>query len=615
MNQRHSFRIRWLNLILTGSLLLSSFSVTLSIPSKVVQAASATQPRVAIHVSGYTQALDPGSWYTSWHYFVMHDSLEEVLRSDGTPFVLLTDTQIEAGELMDGTTPRYPILFSLASEAISDDEVTHLRDYISAGGFLFSGSSSYTRLANGTARGDFALAIEMGMHISGSPSWHSNQNFTKQQEHRLVNGIPNGSLLWSMIDNHMSTGAGSFPVLNVTLDGINPPVLIANDASGPLITTKKYGLGQIIYHGAFQPLIGIGGYVSDTYSYLIYRNAIEWAFESANLPIIKVSPWPYEYDAALTIRKDFENTPYRILSIEADEELNDSVGAKGDYYICTGTLRAGSPDTQLTEQQKTDGREMLRRAVADHGATIGSHNGGLGIGGDPNAYGYYHWGPDQVEHDFGQTSIQMSYDDIHSWLTGLDNGRAGCGAASNCPNTWASPNFLSALESSRSLLEELGTITLGEQNMGPYPHWSISYEVPDKVFNHITLPTSEWYIGTSVAQSLEYSYGSNHTIETLHNAIDFYYNLGALVNIYGHEPNATGVHHEYPVYSALETEDLEDQCRGYVRLVGATYTGRGHSHLQYDGQYVGCACCSKRRQRPRDCHRGDSSQLRHRSHR
>ena len=34
------------------------------------------------------------------------------------------------------------------------------------------------------------------------------------------------------------------------------------------------------------------------YAYLIYRHAIEWAFEAANLPIIKLSPWRYEYDAA-----------------------------------------------------------------------------------------------------------------------------------------------------------------------------------------------------------------------------------------------------------------------------------------------------------------------------
>ena len=130
------------------------------------------------------------------------------------------------------------------------------------------------------------------------------------------------------------TYTGSFAVLNATNGDAE---LIANGASGPLLATRKYGLGQFIYHGAYQPLIGIGGYSSDTYSYLIYRNAIEWAFEKFNLPLIKVSPWPYAYDAALTIRKDYENTPYRILSIEASAAVDASVGARGDYYLCTGT--------------------------------------------------------------------------------------------------------------------------------------------------------------------------------------------------------------------------------------------------------------------------------------
>ena len=208
---------------------------------------------------------------------------------------------------------------------------------------------------------------------------------------------------------------------------------------------------------------------------------------------------------------------------------------------------------------------MLRRAVSLYGATIGSHNGGLPQPGvtDPNSYAYWHWGPDQTiysgaiggysnGYEYAKASVQISFNDIRGWLTGLDNGRPGCGAADNCPSTWVSPNFYSAREGSRQILQELGSPTMGEQNIGPFPHWSLSYSVPNGLFNHITLPTSEWYIGTSVAQSLEYSYGTNHTIQTLHDAVDFYYNLGALVNIYGHEPTITGVHHEYPIYAAAK---------------------------------------------------------------
>ena len=64
----------------------------------------------------------------------------------------------------DGS-PRYPILISLASEAIADNEIAPLRDYVATGGFLFVGSSAFTRNPDGTTRGDFALANEIGLHM------------------------------------------------------------------------------------------------------------------------------------------------------------------------------------------------------------------------------------------------------------------------------------------------------------------------------------------------------------------------------------------------------------------------------------------------------------------
>ena len=137
-------------------------------------------PVVAIHVSEYTQALETmpataptptgAGWsgfewyYTSWHYSVAYDSLKEALSSAGIPFVVVTDANIAAGNLLraDGS-PRYPILFSLNAEAIDDAEVDPLRNYVDAGGFLFVGASAFTRNLNGTTRTEFALATEMGM--------------------------------------------------------------------------------------------------------------------------------------------------------------------------------------------------------------------------------------------------------------------------------------------------------------------------------------------------------------------------------------------------------------------------------------------------------------------
>ena len=132
-------------------------------------------PIVAIHDSELTRALEAlpaagstpsGSgttgfqwWPTNWHYFVMPESVKEALRSDGTAFKVVGDADISAGRLLDANgRPKYPILISLASEAIRDDEIAQLTNYVAAGGFLLVGSSAFTRNTNGTTRGDFAFA-------------------------------------------------------------------------------------------------------------------------------------------------------------------------------------------------------------------------------------------------------------------------------------------------------------------------------------------------------------------------------------------------------------------------------------------------------------------------
>src|ERR1700733_8596543 len=79
--------------------------------------AQSTQPLVAIHESELTQALEttaagsstptgPGTtgqqWWTPWwHYYNMSDYLEEALRSDGTPYVIVRDADISAGNLLN----------------------------------------------------------------------------------------------------------------------------------------------------------------------------------------------------------------------------------------------------------------------------------------------------------------------------------------------------------------------------------------------------------------------------------------------------------------------------------------------------------------------------------
>ncbi len=523
------------------------------------------QPAVAIHVSELTAALEtmPASgmtptnagttgyqwWPQAWHYFVMPQSLEEALRSDGTPFVEVSDADIAAGRLLNSDgSPRYPILISLASEAVGDNELAPLRSYAAAGGTLLLGSSALTRLPDGTSRNDFALASEMGLHqvTPGLSNWYLNWTFTKVGNHRLVSHIPSGSLYWQM-----PLSADEIPWGTALNHGQNGPhyawavqaadaQVIATGNSGPLLAVKQYGSGWIIYHGAMQPLIAHGGMDAGMYAYGIFRNAIQWAFESANAPIIKVSPWRYSYDAAFTVRHDYENLTNLIGSIESSAQVENFLGVKGDYYFCTGELRdnMGSQPAIIAS---------LQRAVLYDGATIGSHNGGLKNPVDPallpDDLMYWHWGPDEALDvtppgynsglDYATVSIENSFQDIKGWLGTGQNRRY-----------WVSPFFNSTRDNSYALLESLGVVTVGEQKLSPFPHWTLSTQIAGKRYAHVTMPVSDWFINTNIVQEVE-----EHTPQTLHALVDAYYNMGTLINLYGHKLSTEAIATEYIAYS------------------------------------------------------------------
>ncbi|WP_157046190.1 Ig-like domain-containing protein [Geotalea uraniireducens] len=468
----------------------------------------------------------------------------------------------------DGS-PRYPILISLASEAIADYEISPLRNYVSAGGFVFVGSSAFTRYPDGTNRGDFALAGEMGLHMANSNqtesnnwNWYGNKHFTKTTDHRLTSHIPSGTLVWNAPLTSEEIPWGNSPAHVIhgkhwTWSVVaNGATVVANGDSGPLLTVKNYGQGQFIYHGAIQPLIGHGMIDPSMYAYLVYRRAIEWAFESFTLPIVKLSPWRYPYDAALVVRHDFEEYIDLIKTIKSSAQFEHSIGAVGEYYFSTGALRT------YTGSDRATIISSLRDAVSYYGATIGSHNGGLKNPGNPSLqpsdHDYWHWGPDEALDQsppgyangkaYASASILASFKDIEGWLAGIDNGRPGCGATGTCPRTWASPYFNSTREDSYDILEQLGSITMGEQKIGPFPHFTLSYKKPGKrIYSHVSQPTSDWFVGTEIPQALEWG----HTTDSIRAAVDFYYDIGGLLlNYYGHAPsNSGGLEQEYVSYS------------------------------------------------------------------
>jgi hypothetical protein len=518
----------------------------------------AQTPIVAIHDSELTRALEttpatpptptgPGTtafqwWPTDWHYFVMPESMQEALRSDGTAFTVIGDSNITAGLLLPNGAPKYPIVISLASEAIRDDEIAPLTNYVAAGGFLLIGSSAFTRTPNGAARGDFAFANELGLHSAtpGLTNWGWNQTITKTSNHRLLNHLPDGSLTWRMPLYSEELPRGYSPdhpylaphdVWRVTPS--DATIIVQGDGV-PYMAIKPFGKGYFIYTAAFQPLVGHGGFAPATHAYLIFKKAIEWAFENAKEPVMKISPWPFAYDAAFIVRHDLENLADEIAGIESSAQFERAHGAKGDYYFCTGTLRqdmGGSYDTNAVIAS-------LQRAIAQYGATIGPHNGGLKNPGNSSLaetdYDFWHWGPDEALNTtppgyangktYALASLAASFSDLESWLPGL---------MTNGMRIWVAPYYNAVREDSYDIQAQLGVKVTGEQKLTPFPHWTVSTKSSGKRYGFLSEPISDYFVGNIVAQSLE-PWPVSITSSQLHDAIDFYYGIGGLINFYSH---------------------------------------------------------------------------------
>jgi uncharacterized repeat protein (TIGR02543 family) len=544
-----------------------------------VAAQPATAPIVAIHDSELTRALESSPatgatptgagttgfqwWPADWHYFVMPESLAEALRSDGTPFTRIGDSNITAGLLLPNGSPKYPIVISLAAEAIRDDEISPLTNYVAAGGFLFIGSSAFTRNPDGSSRGDFAFGNELGLHMwtPGLNNWVGNNGLTRQASHPLVDHLPDSTVYWRMPHSAEETNWGVSPSHqfqaphDIWSTYVNDATVVAQGDSYPYLAIKRFGKGFFIYTAAFQPLIGHGGFAPGTYAYLIFRNAIDWAFETARLPVARLSPWPYAYDAAFMVRHDLENFAAEIANVEASAQVEHSLGAKGDYYFCTGTLRQDMSNSYDTNAVIAS----LRRAVGKYGATIGPHNGGLNNPNNANLaeaeYDFWHWGLDEAldtapsgfsnGKDYARISLSLAFYDIENWLPNL---------MTNGFRVWCAPYFNATRENSYDIQEQLGVRIAGDQKLTPFPHWTLSTATSGKKYSFLSEPVSDWFVGGMIAQSLEpWHLPGVQTTNTMHQAVDFYYGLGALINFYSHtlstgQGDAGGLTPDYIAY-------------------------------------------------------------------
>jgi hypothetical protein len=512
-----------------------------------------SQMAVAVLDSGWTKL-----WWTNqpWAYFTLPESVKEALRSDGTPFVVLSDRDVENGALTNANgSPKYPILISLANEVIPNEEIAPLTNYVAAGGFIFAGASAFTRNTNGTFRTNFALASQMGLNcLPSDAAWYENTYVLKTTDHTLVDALPDISIVWRMPNSadevNWGTCAQSFnyaaphPIWQVT--NSTATELARGDYCGgsacprSYITIKSYGAGSFIYDAAMQPILCHGGNGPGMYGYLFLRRAIEAAFQSGQRPVVKLSPWPYQYNAAYMVRHDLENYVGEVANVTGSAQYENSYGAKGDYYFCTGAITNQSNFTNIVSGLQT---------AVGYGATIGSHNGGLpnpnlsavtnGCFFQVDDYNYFHWGPDEaLDHmdgyTYGSNSVAISFAQIDGWLTNYQTAS---------PRTWVAPFFNATREDCYQIQEQLGVKINGEQKISPLPHWTISTRADGKRYSFLSEPVSDWFVGNGdiaeVAQVVgpwqNHSGGSGvHTSQTLHDAVDFYYSNAFLINFYSH---------------------------------------------------------------------------------
>jgi hypothetical protein len=557
-----------LNLVLTNGYLVDPdhFTATMKIYEQRPSGMA-----VAILDSGWTKLN--GLSATNWNYFVMPESIKEALRSDGTPFTVLSDLDIANGLLLNTNgTPKYPILIALACESIRDDEIAPLANYVASGGFILTGSSSFTRATNGTYRTNFALASQMGLTCSPSAAnWYENTYLLKLTNHVLVNDLPDGSLTWKMPTSAEEISWGSctdnhdynapHPVWSVAAttaitlargDYCDP----APTCPRPFLTINQYGSGYFMYHAAMQPLIGHGGFAPSMYAYMLMRRAIEWAYQSQNLPVVKVSPWPFQYDAAFIVRHDLENFTNEFAHVNESALYEQQHGAKGDYYPCTG---AAFGDTNIV---------AVMREATNYGATIGPHNGGLPnprltldtnstCFALPNQYIYFHWGPDEAldtpfGYEYALASLSNAFHDVDTWL------------GTQSPRLWCAPYFNATREDCYRMQEQLNVKITGDQKLTPFPAFTLSTQTDGKRYGILSEPVSDWFTFQSdfpaglVAQSLEPWHPPGvHTPQTLQAGVNFYYTNGFLINFYSHTLSASS---DNPGPAGLLVPQYIDYC-------------------------------------------------------
>lgn len=461
-------------------------------------AAGAPEPLTAIHVSEATRAQWPKlpAPHTDWKYWHIYGFLMEALKSDGTPYVQVSDQDIAAGKLLDGQRPRYPIVISLATACIADRTAAQIKQYVEAGGHAYVGATAWTRDEAGTLRGSadqpqFALADQLGV-VPGKPVLISTAR--KLRDDPLVSHLKEeGVRNWLLPRASNSIGYAHPQHWAQAVTAKDARVLLAS-GDHPLMTIKDCGAGRFIYHAEFAPLAGYSGYVVDNYEYGFFRTAIEQAFAANRVPLVRLAPWPYPYHAAFKTRHD------HFLHKEASD-LEAKHGLKGEWLLRTNeAVLAG------------DWKHL--KAIVANGALVGSHT--------------------LNEYCLDTGGYQAAYDNVHQSLEVLAKHLG------SRPRVFVAPGMFAFRDTSLKALVDNGVVTTGDMSHGPFPNFALKIHTVADYGPHAHWPLLEIPVSRYCAKpeetwgNLIFSHMESMDDATIEKTVDLTYDLGGIINIYDH---------------------------------------------------------------------------------
>ncbi len=164
----------------------------------------------------------------------------------------------------------------------------------------------------------------------------------------------------------------------------------------------------------------------------------------------------------------------------------------GQYFVVTGLV-------------DDDGNTL--KVAQNRGALFGSHND-------------VHLGPDIETTAAAAANLSTSLDKLETW-TG------------SRPNVWVAPAYRSILDTSFEVVAAQGIKTAGEQNFGPFPHFTLSMTKPGTHYDLLQIPTSEW-LPSSATSADDRARMELIPEEQMPDVVDFFYSFGGLINLYGH---------------------------------------------------------------------------------